>query len=161
MPRIDRFCGCATARTGVLIIAMIGIVVSGISILSESISLGYIRQIRDAPIDLHLAVVSDIVGHVINGIISGCLLYGANNDKYLMVMPWLIFGMIRLVIYTFGFVILFISLIVAYGWSGLGYGILLILLVSPFLAFGFYCWALVQSVYMDMRKENDQPRTPA
>jgi hypothetical protein len=163
MPRFETCCGCATARTGVVIIAILGILGSGMAILTGLISLGYVRQaqdarlLQDAPMDPHDLLVSNIVGNVINGIISGFLLYGVDNDKYLMIMPWLVFCMIQLAGATFGLVIGFIVLCVVLGWSGLGYGVILVVLVAPFLAFGYYLWTVVQSVYLDI-KEYEQPR---
>jgi hypothetical protein len=92
-------------------------------------------------------------------ITSGCLWYGVKHDKYLIIMPWLIFAMIRLLIATLGLFIGFILLFSVYKEWGLGYGLILVGLGAPIVGFGYYVWIRVLSVYSEI-KESEGPSQP-
>jgi hypothetical protein len=160
MPRLETCC-CFTARTGALIIAIMGVIGCGFGILTASIiNFGHDTNLHigDQFIDSSPFLISQILSNIITVIICGLMLYGVTNDKYLMIMPWLIFVMIGLVTSTILIIIGFILLCLVY--HAVGYGFILAIISAPLLVLAVYFWIVVQSVYCDI-KENDQPSTLA
>jgi hypothetical protein len=191
MPRYGKCCRCFSARTGALILAILGIGGAGFGIISDSVGLGVVRpqlddmldQVKEASMNefeqagepqdmrpyyesywnqldmtkdlLPYIFVVQIVGSIFNLAINGSMLYGITKNSAYMILPWLVMCMIGLVAYTIisagGFIVLCVA-----ATGGVLSGLIFIAIMTPILAFGYYLWCVVQSVYLDI-KEGDKP----
>merc|ERR1740129_2388976 len=90
------------------------------------------------------AFVVQIVSSASNILINGSMLYGVTQKKAGFMLPWLIFGMISIV--------LCIALLVLGTPAGILNGVILLILTSPFIGLMLYFWLVVRSAYMDLRE---------
>jgi hypothetical protein len=157
MLRYQEGCCCFKARTGVVIIAILGIIGSVSFIIAESIILGFVGSVQfwvPEP-DLRPILIGEIVGNGCTLIINGCMWFGVTNNQNWMVLLWLIFGIVRLITYTIGVIGGCIILCLVW-WGGVGYAFILIAIGTPLLVLGYYFWFVVRSVYYEI-KDNDLP----
>jgi len=187
-PRYKNCCLCTDVKTGAIILAMIGLLGGGFSVISDSVGLGYYAPLIENKIDqakvesmikfeedtqkteeeieqykeiwnrldilkslVPWAFVVQIVSSASNILINGSMLYGVTQKKAGFMLPWLIFGMISIVLCIALLVLGFFVLSVGTP-AGILNGVILLILTSPFVGLMLYFWLVVRSAYMDLRE---------
>jgi hypothetical protein len=84
-------------------------------------------------------------------LINGSMLYGVIQKKAGFMLPWLIFGMLSIVLCIALLVLGFFVLSVGTP-AGILNGVILLILTSPFVGLMLYFWLVVRSAYMDLRE---------
>lgn len=161
-------CCCFEAKTGAKIIAILGIVFSALYVLFGSIFYGVYYdtlhgyQMREqlGPLGPYIDAIFGVSVVIYLKWISFCalLLHGINEKKKDFLLPWMIFEMIGLVLVTIG---VFASVIMTIKYvTYVPIVLLYYLFYALILAFGFYCWDVVYSVYRDLKKEENETAMP-
>merc|ERR1712062_545852 len=165
-------CCCFKSKTGAKIISILGLIFSSLSIIGNVIGLATNHQAWILKIGLPLAVsVQTItteviylgyalitIGQIAYLAMFAMLFHGIKKERHGFMLPFLVFDMISLVISTI--------------WIGIGiamgiYAMILvraflfllfltIILELLFLAFGYYLWDVIKSVYQDIKQSNEE-----
>lgn len=185
LPRYKKCCLCFDARTGALVLGLLGLFGAGFSLVSDSVGLGvYVPRIqtildeykegsmkefeeKGAPEEereayaqlwekmdlikgiIPWAFVIQLVTSIFNILLNGCLIYGISSNKPRFMLPWLIVGMAGIVTFSAMLAMAFVVMSIA-SPGGILSGIIVLALLSPFLAIGWYFWLVVRSVYLDL-----------
>jgi len=169
----ENCCFCFKSKTGAKIIAILGLVFGSLSILGNIIGL-FVHSwawlgIIGGPIALQIGVLNVHVFILFYALVTLCeigylaifamLFHGVKNEKHGFLVPFLVFHMISLVIYTIwtGLAIIngirILAALRVFAWKILGYWIIELLS----LAFGYYVWDVVRSVYRDIKQSAEAP----
>jgi len=150
------------------VLAILGIVFSALSILFGSILYGvyydtlhgYRMREQLGPLGPFIDAIVGVSIVIYLTWISFCalLLHGIKKKKKDFLLPWMIFEMIGLVLYTIGIFAEVIMTIKIVPYAPII--LLQYLLYGLILAFGFYCWDVVYSVYRDLKKEENETALP-
>merc|ERR1712062_449440 len=170
----ENCCFCFKSKTGAKIIAILGLVFAGLAILANIIGLlvhsglGWVGTIGGS-IAIQIGVFNFVGFFVFYALVTLCqigylaifamLFHGVKNEKHGFLVPFLVFHMISLVIYTIwtGLAIIngirILAALRVFAWKILGYWIIELLS----LAFGYYVWDVVRSVYRDIKQSAEAP----
>merc|ERR1712062_427088 len=165
-------CCCFKSKIGAKIISILGLIFSSLSIIGNVIGLTTNHQAWIVKIGLPLAVsVQTItteviylgyalitIGQIAYLAMFAMLFHGIKTERHGFMMPFLVFDMISLIISTI--------------WIGIGIAmgiyamilvrqfvflvVLTIILELLFLAFGYYLWDVIKSVYQDIKQSNEE-----
>lgn len=170
----ENCCFCFKSKTGAKIIAILGLVFACLAILANIIGLlvhsglGWVGTIGGS-IAIQIGVFNFVGFFVFYALVTLCqigylaifalLFHGVKNEKHGFLVPFLVFHMISLVIYTIwtGLAIIngirILAALRVFSWKILGYWIIELLS----LAFGYYVWDVVRSVYRDITQSAEAP----
>merc|ERR1712062_797203 len=165
-------CCCFKSKTGAKIISILGLIFSSLSIIGNVIGLATNHQAWIVKFGLPLAqsvqtVTLEVIylgyalitiGQIAYLAMFAMLFHGIKKERHGFMLPFLVFDMISLVISTI--------------WIGIGIamGIYAMILVRQFvflivlsmilqllfLAFGYYLWDVIKSVYQDIKQSNEE-----
>jgi len=187
-PRYKTYCFYTTVKTGTVKLAIFFLFCGGCTIISSSVGLvnytpineDQINQVKvnstedtlktNEEIDFgplwrkigekldKFWFVVQIVSSAINILLNGSMLYGVTQKKAGFMLPWLIFGMIGIVLSTA--LLVFGSGLFGYFFSndifgtpvGIFNAVIFVILASFFVGVVVYHWLVVRSAYMDIRE---------
>jgi hypothetical protein len=148
MKRYENCC-CFSARTGVLVLASLGITGGIIGIIQDCLiaSNGTLMSMgRDETIIYGIGFAISIL----NTLFNGSMMYGVVTNKSGFLKPWLVFTMIGLIMIGVATLVGFVWMLVE-GEFMIAAVILIIGILTGCL--NFYFWTVVLSVYHDIQED--------
>ncbi len=157
MPRLTHCC-CFSTETGARILAILQIIYASLFAMTDILLLAcYFPTINEMfKNTIFKNTIAYILGvslasSMFDIIVAGFMLHGVNRKKHSCLLPWLIVEMINLVILTL--IGLWVTIIFFNVSAGAGF--ISLVIEVPILALFYYFWFVVQSVYADIKEQQE------